>query len=317
MLRSSATQYAWTMEILLVDDDPEVRSALADLLRAEGHRVEVACTGDEALDRLQDRRFELLVSDLEMPGADGDVVIRRARRSQPELPAVLVSSHPEAPARGRALGVPVVAKPVAPEALRSAIERALRSEPLPEGPKTTAKTTAKTKDPLPGTVVVVEPRRAPARPWFPALAAATLMVAAGLLFFRDVSAPELPEPPGAGVVRGSGLELVAPTGPLAAPPTAFEWRSLSPSSQARVVLEGVDGRVLYQQVVPLASVADDGSQRCHFELPTDLVASFRPMVAYTWWVESLDDEGAPTARSSRGRFRVLVDALPSTTGDSP
>ena len=112
------------MEILLVDDHHEMRQALAELLEMGGHRVTAVETASEALARLEEQTFDRLVTDLEMPEIDGVALIAAARLEYPELPAILVSSSPEAPSRAQRLGVPVLPKPVDAEQLLSTVRRA-------------------------------------------------------------------------------------------------------------------------------------------------------------------------------------------------
>lgn len=57
--------------ILVVDDDPGLREALAGFLSQEGHAVETVSDGAEALARLDHERYDLILSDLRMPGMDG------------------------------------------------------------------------------------------------------------------------------------------------------------------------------------------------------------------------------------------------------
>lgn len=59
------------MRILLVDDDHRVRAAMADLLEVGGHEVEPAASGPDALGRFDAGRFDLVLTDLAMPGMSG------------------------------------------------------------------------------------------------------------------------------------------------------------------------------------------------------------------------------------------------------
>ena len=58
-------------KILLVDDDTNNLTALAGLLRAEGYKVAEACDGSEAAELLKKDEFDLVLSDVIMPGMDG------------------------------------------------------------------------------------------------------------------------------------------------------------------------------------------------------------------------------------------------------
>jgi two-component system NtrC family sensor kinase len=71
--------------ILIVDDEPEVSDVLAEILSAEGHRVDTTTDGELALARLADGGVDLVFSDLRMPGLDGRSLYAEATRRRPEL----------------------------------------------------------------------------------------------------------------------------------------------------------------------------------------------------------------------------------------
>lgn len=69
----------------MVDDEAEVRGLLADLLAAAGQLVETVANGAEALDRLRERRYDLVLSDVRMPEPDGPGLYREIERRHPRL----------------------------------------------------------------------------------------------------------------------------------------------------------------------------------------------------------------------------------------
>jgi DNA-binding NtrC family response regulator len=66
-------------EILLVDDDTNILSALSSSLADSSHHVTTALGGQKALDALHQKPFDLVITDLNMPGVDGIAVLRRAK----------------------------------------------------------------------------------------------------------------------------------------------------------------------------------------------------------------------------------------------
>lgn len=64
------------LDVLIVEDDRNAREALAALLREEGHRVQVAGDGTEALARIQVSRPDLIITDINMPGMNGLELLR-------------------------------------------------------------------------------------------------------------------------------------------------------------------------------------------------------------------------------------------------
>ncbi|NJD18581.1 MAG: sigma-54-dependent Fis family transcriptional regulator [Gemmatimonadetes bacterium] len=80
--------------ILVVEDEPGIREFLADALEGEGHAVSTAGDAAEALALLRDRGFDLLITDLRMPGVlDGMDLVRRARADIPEMEVVVLTAH--------------------------------------------------------------------------------------------------------------------------------------------------------------------------------------------------------------------------------
>jgi DNA-binding NtrC family response regulator len=67
------------LEILLVDDDPNILSALSSSLVDSSHHVTSALGGQKALDALHQKAFDLVITDLNMPGVDGISVLRTAK----------------------------------------------------------------------------------------------------------------------------------------------------------------------------------------------------------------------------------------------
>ena len=78
--------------VLIVDDEPSVRDLIAKALRGR-YAVETAEDGTAALEILRESDFDLLITDLRMPGMDGLALIRAARRYAPDLPVVVVTAY--------------------------------------------------------------------------------------------------------------------------------------------------------------------------------------------------------------------------------
>ncbi|MBS0560801.1 MAG: response regulator [Proteobacteria bacterium] len=87
------------LAILLVEDDALVRAMTGELLASMGHAVAEAADADDALSLLAARRFDLMITDLSLPGMPGDELAERVRAAHPALPIVFVSGHPEAAIR--------------------------------------------------------------------------------------------------------------------------------------------------------------------------------------------------------------------------
>jgi DNA-binding NtrC family response regulator len=114
--------------VLVVDDEPNQRSALATMLEGWGYRVEVASDGQEALERLRDFDAGVVITDLMMPVLDGRELLRRlGEQSQPPLAIVLTAfgNIETALETVHDLGAFwFLEKPLEPRALRLLLERA-------------------------------------------------------------------------------------------------------------------------------------------------------------------------------------------------
>lgn len=83
--------------ILLVEDDEDIRRLLADLLRDEGYRVDEAPDGAEALVKMDQRHYDVILSDYHMPRIDGGTLLHLSRILSPDCPVILTSCDPEFP----------------------------------------------------------------------------------------------------------------------------------------------------------------------------------------------------------------------------
>lgn len=102
--------------VLLIDDDPDVRESLRRMIALE-HDVEAVGSVDRANLLLEERVFDLVVCDLVMPGRSGLGFIEEAARRWPELPKRIVLMtgaliDPEQTALFKELGVQIVQKPI-------------------------------------------------------------------------------------------------------------------------------------------------------------------------------------------------------------
>ena len=80
-------------KLLIVDDEQGMRDLLSIMLRKEGYSVDCAGSGQEALDRITADVYDLVVTDISMPGLDGISVLRRVRDTAPELPTILITAY--------------------------------------------------------------------------------------------------------------------------------------------------------------------------------------------------------------------------------
>lgn len=90
---SSQTTQGVRGTILVADDEDGVRESLAEVLRDEGYTVVAAADGTSALEALDRQEFDVVLSDLRMPGADGMDVLRHAHEISPQTLVLLMTAH--------------------------------------------------------------------------------------------------------------------------------------------------------------------------------------------------------------------------------
>ena len=135
-VRFSGSDYG--PRLLLCDDSPVERLALAHYLRREGYNVDEAGDGESALEQLKARQVDLLLLDLEMPDVDGFDVLNYVREHRKSLPVILLSGlspdeiqHKMSSLREAVLP-PLFIKPVDPTQLIEVVELQLAGA-IPEG----------------------------------------------------------------------------------------------------------------------------------------------------------------------------------------
>ncbi len=119
--------------ILIVDDEPGVRSALSGVLRDEGYYVEAVASGEACLDRVTRGAVDLIVLDVWLPGMDGLATLARLRERQVDAQVVLISGHGNIESAVRAIKMGAfdfVEKPLSLDKTVLVVRNALRQHRL-------------------------------------------------------------------------------------------------------------------------------------------------------------------------------------------
>lgn len=126
-------------KVLVVDDDPVIAKSFDRVLSGKGYAVITARDGSEALAKLRDEKYDVVFTDIKMPGMSGIEVAERIKATQPWLPVVIVTGYgtDENEARAEAAGVSgFLRKPLSPEMIEGSAAKALlerdRLEVAPE-----------------------------------------------------------------------------------------------------------------------------------------------------------------------------------------
>ncbi len=118
--------------VLIVDDEADLKSMLQEWLTELGYRTAVASNGQEALDILRVHRFDLLITDIVMPGAlDGVELARLAAGTHPGMKTLLVSGYPDSAVKVMdELAWPLIAKPYRRSEIAAAVTDLLADKPV-------------------------------------------------------------------------------------------------------------------------------------------------------------------------------------------
>lgn len=116
--------------ILIVDDDVDIRTLIQTVLETSGHDITLAASGQEALNKLKRRPYDLVVLDIMMPTMSGYEVLEqiRAMPSRAETPVIVVTAKHDPSGVMREVkggAIDHIAKPFLPEELEEVVERAL------------------------------------------------------------------------------------------------------------------------------------------------------------------------------------------------
>jgi CheY-like chemotaxis protein len=128
-------------KVLVVDDDPVVGRSFDRVLSARGYAVITAESGQEALNKLGGEDYDVVFTDIRMPGMSGLDVAERVKARQPWLPVVIVTGYgTEAnESRAEAAGVSgFLRKPLSPAMIEYSMRQALREKDAAAGPRAAA-----------------------------------------------------------------------------------------------------------------------------------------------------------------------------------
>lgn len=116
-------------EILVADDEPDVLLIVSERLRRNGHEVECASDGDRAIQKADQKKYDLLILDIRMPGHTGYEVCEHVKNSamNSKTPVLLISAFPEEKQKwSQSKADAFLAKPFERGQLMAEVERLLK-----------------------------------------------------------------------------------------------------------------------------------------------------------------------------------------------
>jgi DNA-binding NtrC family response regulator len=125
-------------KILIVDDEPGLRQSVRQALLADGRRIDLAASGEEALRLEAENAYAVIVADLMMPGLSGLDLLRSLKEAGSRARLILISGYATIAAAEQAVRMGAfefLAKPFMPAEIRVLVERALDAEPAAIDPQ--------------------------------------------------------------------------------------------------------------------------------------------------------------------------------------
>jgi DNA-binding response OmpR family regulator len=114
--------------VLIVDDEKNIRFTLPLALEPLEVETDTASDGEEALTKLREKEFDLILLDLKMPGIDGIEVLRRVRKIRPDIPVIMITAYGTIENSVEAMKIGAldfISKPFTPERIRDLVSRVL------------------------------------------------------------------------------------------------------------------------------------------------------------------------------------------------
>ncbi len=115
--------------ILIVDDEEVMREFLSEVL--EDFSIEKACDGHEAISKIKEKKYDLIITDMKMPGISGEEVVQFAKKTCPNSKIIVISGYSSLFSVGNTMRFGISAflsKPFTIKQIRSEVEKSLVGE---------------------------------------------------------------------------------------------------------------------------------------------------------------------------------------------
>lgn len=121
--------------VLIVDDEKNIRLTLQHSLETLGYQSETAITGEEALEKIKEKDFGLIMLDIKLPGIDGIEVLKSIHETNPDIPVIIITAHGtiETAVEAMKLGsIDFLQKPFTPDEIRTLVTNIIDRKALDE-----------------------------------------------------------------------------------------------------------------------------------------------------------------------------------------
>ena len=119
--------------ILIVDDDPEITKMISDMLTPLGYSCKTTASSIEALEQVCTQDFDIIISDIQMPGIDGLKLIHEVHKNVTDIPFIIITGYSEQYSYDRVIGAGAndfIKKPFTFTELKSKLERIFKERQL-------------------------------------------------------------------------------------------------------------------------------------------------------------------------------------------
>ncbi len=121
------------VKVLVVDDEAVIRKGLCRVMEGRGYQAEASESGFEAIEKLQKTPFNIVITDLKMPGMDGIEVLKAIKILQPDVPVIIITGYSTVDTAVDAMkngAFDYISKPFTPEQMIEMIEKALEQRAI-------------------------------------------------------------------------------------------------------------------------------------------------------------------------------------------
>jgi len=118
-------------KILIVDDEKNIRMTISQALEDMDVEIETAVSGEEALSKVKEVDFELVLLDLSMPGIDGIEVLEKLSKERPDIRIIMITAHGTIDSAVDAMklgAVDFIQKPFTPDEIRDLVSKVIQKE---------------------------------------------------------------------------------------------------------------------------------------------------------------------------------------------
>ncbi|MBN2706124.1 MAG: sigma-54-dependent Fis family transcriptional regulator, partial [Deltaproteobacteria bacterium] len=121
------------VRVLVVDDEAVIRKGLCRVMESRGYQAEASESGFGAIEKLQKTPFNIVITDLKMPGMDGIEVLKTIKILQPDVPVIIITGYSTVDTAVEAMkngAFDYIAKPFTPEQMIEMVEKALEQRTI-------------------------------------------------------------------------------------------------------------------------------------------------------------------------------------------